>query len=72
MVGWHHRFSKHGFEQTPGDSEGQGNLVCFSPWDHKESETTQSLNNYNNYPGQKCTYFATVVAQQQLPILGAH
>ena len=25
MVGWHHRLSGHEFEQTPGDSEGQGN-----------------------------------------------
>ena len=33
------------FEQAPGDSEGQGSLVCCSPWDHKESETTEQLNN---------------------------
>ena len=26
------------FEQTPGDSEGQGILVCCSPWGHKESD----------------------------------
>ena len=32
MVGWHHRLSGHEFEQTPGDSEGQGSLVCCSPW----------------------------------------
>ena len=25
--------SRHEFEQTPGDSEGQGSLVCCSPWD---------------------------------------
>ena len=29
----------HEFEQTPGDSEGQRNLVCRSPWGHKESDT---------------------------------
>ena len=34
MVGWHHRLSGHGLEWTPGDSEGQGNLVCCSPWGH--------------------------------------
>ena len=28
------------FEQTLGGSEGQGSLVCCSPWDHKESNTT--------------------------------
>ena len=32
MVGWHHRLNGHEFEQTLGDSEGQGNLVCCSPW----------------------------------------
>ena len=32
MVGWHHRLDGHEFEQTPGDSEGQGTLVCCSPW----------------------------------------
>ena len=37
--------SGHAFEQTPGDTEGQGNLACCSPWDCKESDTTQKLNN---------------------------
>ena len=32
------------FEQTLGDSEGQGSLVCCSPWGHKESDTTERLN----------------------------
>ena len=32
MVGWHHRLNGHEFEQTPGDSEGQRSLVCYSPW----------------------------------------
>ena len=40
MVGWHHRLKGHGFEQTPGDSEGQGSLVCCSLWGHRESNTT--------------------------------
>jgi len=31
MIGWHHRLSGHEFEQTPGDSEGQGSLDCCSP-----------------------------------------
>ena len=29
------------FEQIPGDSEGQGSLVCCSPWGHKELDTTE-------------------------------
>ena len=32
MVGWHHEFNGHEFEQTPGVSEGQGGLVCCCPW----------------------------------------
>ena len=35
MVGWHHRLNGREFEQTLGDGEGQGNLVCCSPWGHK-------------------------------------
>ena len=31
MVGWHHRLSGHESEQTPGDNEGPGRLVCCSP-----------------------------------------
>ena len=40
MVGWHHRLNGHESEQTPGDSEGQGGLACYSSWGHKESDTT--------------------------------
>ena len=32
------------FEQTQGDGEGQGSLVCCSPWGHKELDTTEQLN----------------------------
>ena len=43
MVGWHHQLNGHDFEQTPGDSEGQGSLVYCSAWAHKESDLTQRL-----------------------------
>ena len=45
MVGWHHRLNGHEFEQAPGDSEGQGSLVCCSPWGLKGYDTTEWLNN---------------------------
>ena len=45
MVGCHHGFNGREFEQTVGDSEGQGSLACCSPWGFKESETTERLNN---------------------------
>ena len=31
LVGWHHQLDGHEFEQTPGDTKGQGSLVCCSP-----------------------------------------
>ena len=35
MVGWHHRLDGHEFEQAPGDSKGQGSLMCCGPWSHR-------------------------------------
>ena len=40
VIGWHHRLNGHEFEQTPGDSEGQGSLACCSPCGCKELDTT--------------------------------
>ena len=31
----------HEFEQTLGDSKGQGRLACCIPWGCKESDTTE-------------------------------
>ena len=39
MVGCHHQLHRHEFEQIPGDGEGQGSLVCRSPWGRRESDT---------------------------------
>ena len=44
MVGWHHRFDGHEFEQALGVGDGQGSLVCCSPRGHKELNTTERLN----------------------------
>ena len=44
MVGRHHRLNAHEFEQAMGDGEGQGSLVCYSPWGRKELDTTEWLN----------------------------
>ena len=48
IVGWHHQFNEHEFEQALRDSVGQGSLACCSPWDCKESDMTEQLNNNNN------------------------
>ena len=44
MVGWHHWLDGNKFEQALGVGDGQGSLVCCSPWGHKESDTTEWLN----------------------------
>ena len=55
MVGWHHLLNRHEFEQTPGDSEEQGNPVCYNPWAHKESDMTEWLNgNKSGKSGHPC------------------
>ena len=37
MVGWHHQLNGYEFEQTSGESEGQGSLACFNPWGRRVS-----------------------------------
>ena len=49
MVGWHHPLNGHEFEQTPGDSEGQGSLAYCCPWGCKESDTTEWRNNSSKF-----------------------
>ena len=49
-VGWHHWLNRHEFEQTPGDSEGQGSLSCWSPWGHRELDM---INNWTKTTTRK-------------------
>ena len=49
MVGWCHRLDG----QTPGNGEGQGSLMYYSPWGCKESDMTEQLN--NNKMKMRCT-----------------
>ena len=41
MVVWHHQLNGHGFGWTPGVGDGQGGLVCCSPWGCKKSDMTE-------------------------------
>ena len=43
MVAWYHRLNGNEFEQALGVGDGQGNLVCCSPWGREESDTTEQL-----------------------------
>ena len=45
---WLDDINGHEFEEAPGDGEGQGSLVCCSPWGHKELDTTERLNSNNS------------------------
>ena len=62
MVGWCHWLSGHEFEQIQEDSEGQGSLVCCSPWGHKESDTIEQLNTTTT-----CQIFSIWVFNIQIP-----
>ena len=54
MVGWHHWVNGLEFEQALGVGDGQGSLVCCSPWGRKESDTTERLNwNWKKSEGQR-------------------
>ena len=44
MIGWHHWLDGRGFEQVQGVCDGQGGLVCYSPWGHRESDMTEQMN----------------------------
>ena len=59
MVGWHHRLDGYKFEQAPRDGEGQGSLVCCSPWGRKELDTTAQLNNTTTCIGRQIFYHQT-------------
>ena len=44
MDGWHQQLDGHEFEWTPGVGDGQGGLVCCSPWGRWELDMTEQLN----------------------------
>ena len=67
MVRWHHWLNGHDFEQTPGDGEGQGSLVCCGPRGRKELDRTERLNNINNNRGGDQRYWSTLCKAQDDP-----
>ena len=44
MIGWNHPLNGHEVEKTLGVGDGQGGLVCCSPWGRKELDMTERLN----------------------------
>ena len=47
MFGWHHRLNGHAIGQALGVGDGQGGLVCYSPWGRKELDMTEQLTKLN-------------------------
>ena len=66
MFGWHHRLNRHEFEQTLGDSKGQGSMECCSPWGRKELDTTEWLNNNNSCLGPSPAFHSSVYESPQV------
>ena len=64
MVGWHHQLNGHKFEQTPGESEGQGSLTCCSSWGHRGLDMTEQM---NNQTGKLC--YINIILQRLQPFL---
>ena len=65
MVRWHHRLNGHEFEPTLGDSEGQGGLVCCSPWGHKDWDTTKQLNNNKDEVTERLRKLSSAGSQRE-------
>ena len=68
MVGWHYRLkrlNRHQSEWTLGDGEGQGSLVCCSPWGHSQTR----LNNWHYLMLHlfSCWLFVSPIRMQKLP-----
>ena len=68
MAGWHHQLNGHEFEQAPGDGEGQGSLMCCSPWGLKDSDMTERLN--NSFPGGSSSKESAYHKETQVQSLG--
>ena len=49
MIRWHHQLNGHEFEQALGVGDGQGSLVCSSPWGYKELDMTEQLTDYSSH-----------------------
>ena len=60
MVGWHHWFNGREFEQTLGESEGEGRLVCCSSQGRKESDVPWDWTTTKWWKYRKIIYEANI------------
>ena len=69
MTGWHHPLNGREFGQTLGYSEGQESLVCCSPWDCKELDTTWQQNNNSKKVTVRTRAFLVAFKMALLPVI---
>ena len=55
VVGWHHSLNEHEFEQTPGESEGQGSLVHSCLWGCRVTRDLATKQQQNYVTTEKAT-----------------
>ena len=67
MNGCYHQLNGHELEQALGVDDGQGSLVCCSPWGCKELDTTEGLNSLTDCRMNTCHY----VTKSKLTLLAA-
>ena len=65
MVGQHHQFDGHEFEQTPEVGDTQGSLDFFSPWGRRKSNMTERLIIYSHQPVEN----ANIIIEGCMPML---
>ena len=65
MAGWHHQLNGHEFEWTLGVGDGQGDLVCCSPWGPKVLDTNERLN-WTKWSGACTATLITLTLQQAI------
>ena len=61
MVGQHHQVSGLEFEQILGDSEGQGSLVCCSPWGCRKSDITVEAWSLNHWTASEVPKYCLIL-----------
>ena len=67
MVGWYHHFNGHEFEQTLGDSEGQGSLACCTPWGHRVGHNWATEQQQTGKEEVKLSLFADDILHTKYP-----
>ena len=67
MIGWHHWFNGHEFEQAPGD-DGQGSLAFWSPWGRSQTQLRDWKKAINNSDEHRCKYSLQNISKLNLII----